>query len=266
MMPCNDGPSATFDVAVIGGGAAGAMAAIRAGINGARVALFERNDSIGRKILITGKGRCNITNSAPMDVFVKKFGRSGNFLRSALYVFFNDDIVEFFRSNGLEMKTERQGRVFPVTDRARSVVDVLVKCLAENKVKIIYNAPIASVRAEGGLFRICPTGADAVMARKVILATGGISYKATGSTGDGFMVAKGFGHTVAPLKAGLVPLTTKEEWVKDLQGLALENIRIMFQAGKKKISSDIGELMFTHFGVSGPLVLDLSGDVLALLG
>lgn len=255
-----------FDIAVIGGGAAGVMAAIRAGQLRKSVILIERNDSIGRKILITGKGRCNITNTAPIETFIGKFGGSGKFLRTALFKFFNTDVMEFFSSRGLQMKIERQGRVFPVTDKARSVVDLLMKTLAESGVKVMCNARLKSIKVQDGSFRLRTESSQSISAGKVILATGGASYKATGSTGDGFNMAAALGHTISSLSPGLVPLTTKETWVKDLQGLGLENIRVTFELGKKRLISDIGELMFTHFGISGPLVLDLSGDVVALLG
>ncbi len=254
-----------YDIAVVGGGAAGAMAAIRSSELGKRVVLVERNDAIGRKILITGKGRCNLTNTAPIEEFIERFGRQGRFLRSAFYAFFNEDLMEFFRSRGLEVKAERQGRVFPVTDKARSVVDVLVKSLAENKVGVRYNARLAALKRSGDTFLLELQNGETVKAKHVILATGGASYKVTGSSGDGFRIAEELGHSVVPLKPGLVPLKTEEGWVKDLQGLGLENIRVTFKCGKKSMVSGIGELMFTHFGVSGPLVLDMSGDVIDLL-
>ncbi|MBN1527278.1 MAG: NAD(P)/FAD-dependent oxidoreductase [Candidatus Omnitrophica bacterium] len=254
-----------YDIAVIGAGPAGAMAAIRAAQLGKRVILIERNDAIGRKLLLTGKGRCNITNSAPLDTFVEKFGRQGNFLRSAFFKFFNEDLTAFFRAKGLEMKTERQGRVFPVTDDSRAIVKVLDEYLSGAGVEMRYNSRVKKLHKREDLFRIELESGSEVEAARVIMATGGSSYKATGSAGDGFHIAEHLGHTIAKLKPGLVPLKTEEHWVKGLQGLALENIRLTFECGRKKIVSDIGELMFTHFGVSGPLVLDLSGDIVDLL-
>lgn len=254
-----------YDIAVIGGGAAGMMAAIRASELGRKIVLIERNESLGKKILITGKGRCNITNTASIDDFMAKFGRSGQFLRQAFQAFFNDEVIEFFKARGLETKTERQGRVFPATDKARSVVEVLEKTLKENKVDILFNARLSSVSTTGDGFELLSDNGQSIKASHVIIATGGASYRATGSTGDGFDMAEKLGHKIVELKPGLVPLTTKEKWVKDLQGIALENIRITFTCGKKKIVSEIGELMFTHFGVSGPLVIDLSADVIQLL-
>ena len=265
-------PSDICDVAVVGAGAAGAMAAIRAGELKKNVILIERNALIGRKIFLTGKGRCNLTNTAPVDTFIEKFGRQGPFLRTAFFVFFNQELMDFFKSNGLALKEERQGRVFPEDDRAGSVVKVLEKALSDNNVRIRYDSRLMELKREGGFFRLVLGDNGGIVAKKVILATGGASYKATGSTGDGFRIAKTMGHTFAALKPGLVPLTTKESWVKDLQGLTLKNIRVTFEYEKNlphrqagKIVSEIGELLFTHFGVSGPLVLDLSNEIIELL-
>lgn len=254
-----------YDIAVIGGGAAGSMAAIRAAKAGKEVVLIERNDSIGKKMMITGKGRCNITNSGPLDLFIKKFNPGGEFFRTAFFKFSNEDLIDFFKSKGLELKVERQGRVFPIDDKARSVVSVLEGCLKENKVEIKYNTRVSAVELKGGRFVLTCEDFPPVEADKVIIAAGGASYKATGSTGDGYKIAGHLGHTIIPLKAALVPLKTKETWVKELQGLGLENVKVAFQFGDKKITSDIGEVMFTHFGVSGPLILDLSGDVVTAI-
>ena len=254
-----------YDIAVIGGGPAGSMAAIRAGQLGRRVVLVERNDVLGRKLLMTGNGRCNITNTAPMDVFIKKFAPGGEFLRSAFFAFSNEDLMEFFRSMSLELKAERQGKVFPVTDKSHSVVSVLDGCLKENKVDIVYGARITGIERKGDRFVLIPEDGARIEADKVIVATGGASYRATGSTGDGFTIAGRTGHKIAPLKPALVPLVTKEPWVKDLQGLALEGVRITFRCGDELLVSDVGEVMFTHFGVSGPLVLDSSGDVVSAI-
>ncbi|MFA4991255.1 MAG: NAD(P)/FAD-dependent oxidoreductase [Candidatus Omnitrophota bacterium] len=255
-----------YDIAVIGGGAAGSMAAIRAGQLGKSVILAERNDCIGKKIMITGKGRCNLTNTAALDVFIKKFSPAGEFLRTSFYSFFNEDVIGFFRSRGLGLKVERQGRVFPVTDKAGSVVSVLVKCLKEGGVEVAYSTRAANIEIEDGHFIITSEDAVRIRAKKVILATGGASYRATGSTGDGFIMARRMGHMVTDLKPGLVPLKTKERWVRDLRGLSLENVRLSFMRGDKRIDCGIGDVMFTHFGVSGPLVLDMSGEIVSLLG
>jgi len=254
-----------YEIAVIGGGPAGIMAAIRAGQLKKDVVLIERNNRIGKKIRLTGKGRCNITNAASLGTFIEKFGKQGLFLRSAFSIFFNKELIDFFKSRGLCLKTERQGRVFPVTDKADSVVEVLGNALKENNLKVLYNMHVLHIRRKNNFFRLDIANKGNVYARKVILATGGVSFKATGSTGDGFCIARKLGHTIRPLMPALVPLKAEEAWVRQLQGLSLKNIRITFVYGKKKIISGIGELLFTHFGVSGPLVLDLSGRVTALL-
>jgi predicted Rossmann fold flavoprotein len=264
-MEMRKGEGPFFDIAVIGGGAAGSMAAIRASSLGKKVCLLERNESIGRKVLLTGKGRCNLTNTAGMDAFVKSFGRQGEFLRTAFHAFSNDDLVAFLEAGGLATKVERQGRVFPATDSARSVVDFLERSMRANGVEIICGFRVRDIKKDADRFRITPHEGASMEAAKIIIATGGGSYKSTGSTGDGFDIAERLGHKIAPLSAGLVPLTAEETWVRGLQGVALENIRITFSSGKKKLVSDIGELMFTHFGVSGPLVLDMSARVLAML-
>ncbi|MCM8790417.1 MAG: NAD(P)/FAD-dependent oxidoreductase [Candidatus Omnitrophica bacterium] len=255
-----------YDIAVVGGGAAGTMAAIRASALKKRVVLIESNDSIGKKILITGKGRCNLTNTAPIDVFIEKFGRQGKFLRSAFFNFFNEDLIDFFRSKGMEVKAERQGRVFPATDKARSVVEVLARCLKEGKVEQLYNATLLKIKKKDDIFDLEIEGGRLIKAKNVILATGGASYKATGSTGSGFRIAADLGHEITPLKPALVPLKVREEWVKSLQGIALENVRLTFEYDKKRHFTDVGEIIFTHFGASGPLILDNSGDIMAVLG
>ena len=254
-----------YDIAVVGGGAAGIMAAIRASELGENVVLIERNPSIGKKILLTGKGRCNITNDATIDEFIEAFGKQGRFLRTAFSKFFNCDLIDFFKTKGLVLKAERQGRIFPITDKSYSVLDILKKCLLENKVELLYDMRLANINKKEGLFELDMENEDKIYSKTIVLATGGASYKVTGSSGDGYRIAEKLGHTIVPLKPALVPLKTKETWVKQLQGLALKNIRIIFKCGNKKITSEIGEFMFTHFGVSGPLVLDLSGRIVSLL-
>ncbi|MFH1380667.1 MAG: NAD(P)/FAD-dependent oxidoreductase [Candidatus Omnitrophota bacterium] len=255
-----------YDIAVVGAGPAGIMAAICASSSGKKTVLIERNAFLGRKILLTGKGRCNITNSGPIDTFIEKFGKEGQFLRSAFSVFFNDELTDFFKSRGLPLKVERQGRVFPITDKAESVVEVLKCCIEKEKnLDVFYNKRIVDAIKKDDYFELKAAKKISIYAKKVIIATGGVSYRATGSTGDGFDIAKKLGHTIKPLTPALVPIRTKESWVKELEGLSLRNIRITFVYGKKKIISEIGELVFTYFGVSGPLVLDLSGRITELL-
>jgi len=257
--------SITYDIAVVGAGPAGTMAAIRASGFNKKILIIERNPEIGKKIFITGKGRCNLTNKAPIDVFIEKFGRQGLFFRPAFYVFSNTDLIDFFEENNLKLKIERQGRIFPVTNRASSVIDILKKNIRKNRIDIFFNTRLNNIKRKGGIFFLYSDSRDVIKAERVILALGGASFGATGSKGDGFLIAKKLGHRIVPLTPGLVPLKVKEQWVKKLQGLALKNIRLVFSYGRKKIISNIGELMFTHFGVSGPLVLDLSGRIVSVL-
>ncbi len=253
-----------YDISVIGGGPAGCMAAITAARLGKKVILIEKNAEIGKKILITGKGRCNISNSAPVGAFIEKFGARGRFLKTAVYNFSSADLVEFFGSAGLELKTERQGRIFPSSDKAGSVTAALKKLLADAGVEIMYNSRAAGINRGTNCLVVKLSGGAAVCSKNVILCAGGASFKATGSTGDGYEMAARLGHTVMPLEPGLVPLRTEEKFVVQLQGIALKNVRISFGSGKKMLVSPIGELMFTHFGISGPLVLDLSGAVVKM--
>lgn len=254
-----------YDIAVIGAGPAGIMAAVRAGQLKKDVVLIDRNDAIGRKILLTGKGRCNVSNIASIDAFIAKFGKQGDFLRTAFSAFSNNDLMDFFKAKGLQMNIERQGRIFPGTDKASSIVKVLGEYLRDNNVELLCNARLTDIKKINGAFELELENRGSLHARKVILAAGGASYKATGSSGDGFRFAKEFGHTIMPLNPALVPLKTKEAWVKELQGLSLENIRLTFQCDRKKIISGVGEFIFTHFGVSGPLVLDMSGEIVSIL-
>ena len=255
-----------YDIAVIGGGPAGAMASIRAGQKGEKTILLEKNPVIGKKLLLTGKGRCNITNNAPTDDFVRAFGTRGPFYRPAFFSFSNRDLMDFFTQGGLTLKSERQGRVFPVTDRSADIITVLKKYLKESKATVIFNTRVQDISRKESLFQLYLSNSNIIRCHKVIISTGGASYGKTGSTGDGYRLAKKLGHTIGTLQPGLVPLKTREKWPQKLQGLALKNIRITFKSGSKKIVSSIGELMFTHFGVSGPLVLDLSARILSLLG
>ncbi|MBU1871367.1 MAG: NAD(P)/FAD-dependent oxidoreductase [Candidatus Omnitrophica bacterium] len=257
--------SQVYDIAVLGAGPAGSLAAIRAGAFNKKVILIERNNSIGRKMLLTGKGRCNLTNTASLEAFVEKFGKQGNFLRSAFFAFSNCDLMQFLESNGLRLKIERQGRVFPVTDSSCSVIDVLRKCLDDNKVELLFNKRLLSVKRESDFFRLELDDKASILSKKLILATGGVSYKKTGSSGDGLLIARKLGHSVIALSPALVPLKAGEEWIKELQGVSLKNVSIAFGYGKKKIKSPVGEVMFTHFGISGPLVLDLSQTIVGIL-
>jgi len=249
-------------IVVIGGGPAGIMAAIRASQLKQDVTLVEKNPTLGKKLLLSGKGRCNLTNLCELDLFLKRFSKNGQFLRDAFKKFFNQDLINFFEKIGLKLKVERQQRVFPVTDKAVSVMEALKKELLANKVKIIYRAQLKDIviqdnRVKGSIL----SDGRFLAADRIILATGGISYGFTGSTGEGLEIAKKLGHTITPLRPGLVPLETRQKFPKLLEGLTLKNIRLKFSDGEKEIISETGELLFTDFGISGPLVLTLSGQI-----
>lgn len=250
----------TRKVVVIGAGAAGLMAAGKAAERGLDVTLIEKNDRVGKKILISGKGRCNITNAADINEFIENIPGNGNFLYSAFYNFSNEDLIRFFNKYGLKTKVERGGRVFPQSDRSKDVVDALGKYINKYNVKLLLNAPVHSIQADNGKVRsVILKDGRTIDCDSIILATGGLSYPNTGSTGDGYKMAKSLGHTIRELRPSLVPLVTEEPWVKELQGLSLRNISIsVLNNDGEKIYSDFGELLFTHFGVSGPVILSCS--------
>lgn len=246
-------------VAVIGGGPAGMISAITASRLGAEVILFEKMRSVGRKLSITGKGRCNITNASDMQEIMNNIPGNPKFLYSVFNEFDNNDVVRFFNEIGVATKVERGNRVFPVSDKALEVVDKLKKEMDKCKVKVIVNSPIKKIIAENG--KVIGIQADEFFkVDKVILATGGKSYPTTGSTGDGYRLAKELGHTVTELKPSLIPLETIGG--KELQGLSLKNVKVTITNGAKEIYSDFGEMLFTHFGVSGPTILSASSILL----
>ncbi|NTV89743.1 MAG: NAD(P)/FAD-dependent oxidoreductase [Clostridiales bacterium] len=251
-------------VAVIGAGAAGLIAAGRAAERGLDVTLIEKNTAVGKKLLISGKGRCNITNDTDLDGLIENIPGNGNFLYSAFYNFSNHDLVAFLNGRGLETKVERGGRVFPVSDSARDVVEVLLKYAQDSGARLMIGAQVSEVTSEEG--RV--TGVRLSDGRRlaydsVIIATGGASYPGTGSTGDGYVFARKLGHKVTDLKPSLVPLVSEEQWVRDLQGLSLKNVEVtMLDRKNKKIYSDFGEMLFTHFGVSGPVILSASRHIM----
>ncbi len=258
--------SESVKIIVIGAGAAGLMAAGTAAKEGAEVTLFEKMDRPGIKIMISGKGRCNLTNEADTETFIRNFPDTGRFLYSSLYTFSNWQLVDFFENYGVLTQVERGGRIFTASGRAKDVVDGLFKFLKEYDVKlslkepigeiVIDNKKVSGVKSKDGKF---------YPADRVILATGGSSYPGTGSTGDGYKMAAKAGHTIKPLLPSLVPLVTKEEWVTKLQGLSLRNVKLTFTQNDRVIGKEFGEMLFTHYGVSGPIVLTLSRDVVSLL-
>lgn len=238
------------------------MAAIRAGQLNRAVTLIEKNPILGKKLLYSGKGRCNLTNACELDSFLRKFPRQGQFLRDAFKKFFNRDLMDFFESRGLRLKVERQLRVFPASDRSGSIIKVLKEELQKNKVKVMYNCQMKDVSIQDNKVKgLLLKDGNTILADRLILATGGISYGFTGSTGDGIALARKLGHRVTPLRAGLVPLEVRQPYIKILAGLTLKNIRLRFDGRDRPIISDIGELLFTDSGISGPLVLSLSGQI-----
>ena len=250
---------------IIGGGPAGIMAAIRMAENGAAVTLFEKNDALGRKLRITGKGRCNLTNAADVNEIVKNIPGNGKFLYSALKSFTAADTVNFFETLGLKTKIERGNRVFPASDNAAEVIDVLTRRLAILDVDVRLNSRVDGIFANGGKIIGVEVHKKFIDADVVVLATGGKSYPATGSTGDGFKFARQLGHTVTKILPALVPLEVEEDFVKDLQGLSLKNVRAVLKADGKAVAEQFGEMLFTHFGVSGPIILTLSRTAAKLL-
>ena len=238
------------------------IAAVTASENGNEVTILEKMENIGKKILITGKGRCNITNSADMEEFMKNIPENSKFLYSSFNKYTNQDIVSFLKKQGVETKVERGGRIFPVSDKAQDVLEAFKRRLKELKVQIRTNFEVAKILTEdGNVTGIEGKNGEKILADKVILATGGKSYPVTGSTGDGYRMAKMLGHTVTELKPSLVPLTTSGNsriLCQQMQGLSLKNVAIKIKNENKIIYEDFGEMLFTHYGVSGPVILSAS--------
>lgn len=251
-------------VIVIGGGAAGMMAAIAAAQNGARVTLLEKNEKTGKKIYITGKGRCNLTNACETDKFFENIISNGKFMYSAFYQMDNQAVIRFFEESGCKCKEERGERIFPVTDHSSDVIAALNRRMERAGVKVLLHTTVKQVmveEAEDGSKRATGVkleNGNILQADAVIVATGGKSYEATGSTGDGYLFAEKVGHTIKEVKPALVPLTVEEDWCMQMQGLSLKNVAVTLSGGKKKIFEGFGEMLFTHFGVSGPLILSAS--------
>jgi len=251
-----------YKIVVIGAGPAGIMSAIRASELGQDVTIIEKNSILGKKLLLSGKGRCNLTNACDLKSFLSRFSKNGEFLRDAFKKFFNQDLVSFFQTRGLNLKTERQLRVFPVTDSSSSITTVLMKELEKNKVQVVYETEVCDLVIRDKVIKgVKIVDGGIIAADKVILATGGASYSFTGSTGDGIALARKFGHEIVPLRPGLVPLKIRESFPKILEGLVLKNIKLKFICESKDIETDVGELLFTSSGISGPLVLTYSGRI-----
>ncbi|AFS78443.1 flavoprotein HI0933-like protein [Gottschalkia acidurici 9a] len=248
-------------VAVIGGGPAGMIAAGTAGSLGKSVTIFEKNEKLGRKMFITGKGRCNITNNADIEVLIENVVNNNTFLYSSFYTFTNQDIINLLNNYGVKVKTERGNRVFPESDKSSDVIKALERYLKENNVKIKLNQEVKKIVKNNELFFIEFPNGKIESFDKVIIATGGKSYEQTGSTGDGYVFAKNFNHTIKNLKPALVPCEVKESFIKELQGLSLKNVRIYSYVNNKKVFEDFGEMLFTHYGISGPIVLTMSNYI-----
>ena len=235
-------------IAVIGGGAAGTMAAYAAALNGASVTVYEHNEKIGKKLFITGKGRCNLSNDCDTEEFFSHIPRNAKFLYSAVYTLPQTSLVGLFLEHGLATKVERGGRIFPVSDKSSDVIKTLEKMMKSVGVRICLNTGVCTVRKEGALFTLENTDGKAYKFDRVIVATGGISYKSTGSTGDGYRFARGMGLEVKDPKPTLVPLVIRERHIAEgLQGLSLKNVVLSVVCGGKPVFSEMGELLFTHF-------------------
>lgn len=248
-------------VVIIGGGAAGLMAAVIAGREGAQVTLLEKMNYLGKKMGITGKGRCNVTNAAPMSEFIKNTPGNGKFLYGAYERFSNQDLLQLLNEAGLETKVERGGRVFPASDSALDVRNTFMKLLKSYGVDVHLEEGAQEIIVEDGKVAAVKTKNETYPADAVLIATGGKSYPATGSTGDGYNLANKLGHKVTDIRPSLVPIVTEEVWVKDLMGLSLRNVELSVVAKNKVQAKMFGEMMFTHFGITGPIVLSLSHTV-----
>ena len=249
-------------ILVIGGGAAGMFAAIAAGRKGYSVSLFEKNEKLGKKLFITGKGRCNLTNACDMEVLFESVVTNSRFLYSSFYGFTNQDAIAFFEELGLPTKVERGERVFPRSDHSSDVIRVLEQELKRLGVRVFLNREVREIREKDGRFQeIVLADGKKVEGDACIVATGGISYRTTGSTGDGYRFARELGHTVKECRPSLVPMETGEGWTRELQGLSLRNVSAAIYDGKKKLYEEFGEMLFTHYGVSGPLMLTASSYV-----
>jgi predicted Rossmann fold flavoprotein len=253
-------------VLVIGGGAGGMMAAISAATHGGQVVLLEKMPALGRKLLITGKGRCNITNTADIPDIIKNIPGNGSFLHSALRSFSNTDLINYIEGMGVQTKVERGGRVFPISDKAREVVTAFERRLKELHISVHTDYAVKELTVKQGRINGATTkNGEVFYADAVVLATGGMSYPGTGSSGDGYAMARKLGHTIIDLKPSLVPLEVTEDWIGDLQGLSLKNVTAEVYYNEKKVADEFGEMLFTHYGVSGPIILSLSKIIAPLL-
>ncbi len=249
-------------VIVIGGGAAGMFAAIAAAKNGHTVTLYEKNEKLGKKLFITGKGRCNITNASDMDVLFQSVVSNSKFLYSSFYGYTNEDVIHFFEEAGVHTKIERGNRVFPVSDHSSDVIRALERSMDRLGVKVVLNTVVKTLDIRDEAFSgVVLNNGVKVSGDACIIATGGLSYPSTGSTGDGYRFAGAIGHSIAECMPALVPIETKEPWVYELQGLSLKNVEAAIFDGKKELYREFGEMLFTHYGVSGPLIISASSYI-----
>ena len=249
------------NIVVIGGGAAGLMAAGQAADLGQKTLLLEKMDRPGRKLFISGKGRCNLTNQAPIDDFIKHFGENGRFLRQAFHRFFAPDLITFFNTLGVPTITERGGRVFPASESAQDVISALVQWNKNVGVELRLHSAVDRLLIEDRRVVGVGIGKSSISAKAVIITTGGASYPGTGSTGDGYRLAEAVGHSIVPIRPALVPLITAGRIAQKCQGLSLRNVKVTVWTNNKKTDTGFGEMIFTHFGVSGPIILTLSGRI-----
>lgn len=247
-------------VVIIGAGAAGMMAAIAAAEHADEVCVLEKNERLGKKLYITGKGRCNLTNACDTEDLFENILTNRKFLYSAIYSFDNKMVCDFFEGEGIRLKTERGGRVFPLSDHSYDIIDALSGAMKSKNVEIKLNTTVTGICVKDGTVTGVMTKTEKISCDKVIVATGGLSYPSTGSTGDGMFFAKELGHSIKECRPSLCPFNCEEKWVKDLSGLALKNVGIRIELSGRKQYEDFGEMLFTHFGVSGPVILTASAS------
>ncbi len=254
-----------YDFIVVGGGPAGMMAAGRAAERGKRVILLEKNDRLGKKLLMCATGRCNVTNTAPIQVFISSYGRGGHFLRTALETFDNEKLRSFLLSHDVETVVEHKGRVFPKSQRADSVLQAIERYMSDYQVTIQTNADVLQLIVENNRILGVETNQGSIPGDNVLIATGGLSYPKTGSAGDGYKLAASVGHTISPPYPAIIAFETAETWVKSLQGTPLKNVNISAYQSGAKITEHFGEALFTHYGISGPAILDMSKQMVERL-